>query len=77
MKYTKGQKWDDGCTYNCECLDDMTGQYKCVERYYTCVNFYILYFYIICFNTQTCIKYFYNVITFINLRMFPTKHDLV
>jgi len=32
MKYTTGQTWDDGCNYNCVCLDDMTGQYKCTER---------------------------------------------
>ena len=25
--------WTDGCTYDCECLDDMTGQYKCSERF--------------------------------------------
>ncbi|KAJ8302983.1 hypothetical protein KUTeg_019379 [Tegillarca granosa] len=32
LAYHKGQKWDDGCQYTCECLDDMTGQYRCVEK---------------------------------------------
>ncbi|XP_052816208.1 uncharacterized protein LOC128242861 isoform X2 [Mya arenaria] len=29
--YTQGQKWQDGCDYNCECVDDMTGHYRCTE----------------------------------------------
>ncbi|XP_046570033.1 uncharacterized protein LOC124278355 [Haliotis rubra] len=36
VKYTKGQTWQDGCSMNCECLDDNTGQYKCTER---CPNY--------------------------------------
>ncbi|KAK3591361.1 hypothetical protein CHS0354_040323 [Potamilus streckersoni] len=32
MVYHNGQKWDDGCQYECECIDDMTGQYRCLER---------------------------------------------
>lgn len=34
LQYTTGQKFDDGCQYKCECLDGMTGAYKCTERYY-------------------------------------------
>ena len=30
--YKSGDKWDDGCTYNCECIDGMTGSYRCTER---------------------------------------------
>ncbi|XP_060081054.1 uncharacterized protein LOC132560404 [Ylistrum balloti] len=30
--YSKGQMWDDGCEYHCECLDDMTGRYRCTQR---------------------------------------------
>ncbi|XP_060063144.1 kielin/chordin-like protein [Ylistrum balloti] len=30
--YGKGIKWDDGCNYKCECLDDMTGRYQCSQR---------------------------------------------
>ncbi|XP_041376891.1 uncharacterized protein LOC121389362 [Gigantopelta aegis] len=30
--YAKGQTWTDGCDYDCECLDDMTGRYKCSEK---------------------------------------------
>ncbi|XP_053376973.1 uncharacterized protein LOC123528762 [Mercenaria mercenaria] len=29
--YSQGQKWDDGCTYTCECLDMSTGQYRCTQ----------------------------------------------
>ncbi|XP_060570089.1 uncharacterized protein LOC132728460 isoform X2 [Ruditapes philippinarum] len=32
INYKQGQTWNDGCLYNCVCLDDMTGQYKCTER---------------------------------------------
>lgn len=31
--FHQGQKFDDGCDYECECLDEKTGQYKCVEKY--------------------------------------------
>ncbi|XP_013410815.1 uncharacterized protein LOC106173996 isoform X2 [Lingula anatina] len=30
--YLEGQKWNDGCSYNCICEDGATGQYKCLER---------------------------------------------
>ena len=33
--HNKGDKFDDGCKYNCECIDDMTGQYQCSQRYKT------------------------------------------
>lgn len=29
--YQQGQKWQDGCDYNCECIDAMTGHYRCTE----------------------------------------------
>ena len=32
-KYSQGQKWRDGCQYDCECIDAHTGQYRCSERY--------------------------------------------
>ena len=31
--YQKGQTWEDGCKYSCTCIDDMSGQYKCTEKY--------------------------------------------
>ncbi|KAK3581064.1 hypothetical protein CHS0354_033850 [Potamilus streckersoni] len=31
-QYTQGQRWQDGCLYNCECIDGMTGQYRCTDR---------------------------------------------
>ncbi|XP_078338507.1 uncharacterized protein LOC111134355 isoform X1 [Crassostrea virginica] len=31
-QYTNGQTWQDGCDYNCECIDQATGRYKCTER---------------------------------------------
>ncbi|KAL5022346.1 hypothetical protein ScPMuIL_001501 [Solemya velum] len=30
--YSKNQQWDDGCQYDCVCLDDMSGQYRCTEK---------------------------------------------
>ena len=30
--YQENEQWDDGCDYQCACLDDMTGQYSCNER---------------------------------------------
>ncbi|XP_041376878.1 uncharacterized protein LOC121389349 [Gigantopelta aegis] len=30
--YKQGQTWEDGCSYTCECLDSMTGQYRCNEK---------------------------------------------
>jgi hypothetical protein len=32
MVFHQGDKFDDGCDYQCECLDDNTGKYKCVEK---------------------------------------------
>lgn len=29
--YQQGQKWQDGCDYNCECIEAMTGHYRCTE----------------------------------------------
>ena len=31
--YQPGQKWQDGCKYECICEDGITGRYKCSERY--------------------------------------------
>ena len=31
--YQKGQTWQDGCDYNCVCVDDMSGQYSCTKRF--------------------------------------------
>lgn len=33
MQYATGQKWQDGCQYDCECIDGSTGQYRCTEKY--------------------------------------------
>ncbi|KAJ8302509.1 hypothetical protein KUTeg_018905 [Tegillarca granosa] len=30
--YAQGQQWQDGCTYDCECLDASTGRYRCTDR---------------------------------------------
>ena len=30
--YGQGQQWQDGCQYNCQCLNATTGYYKCTER---------------------------------------------
>ena len=27
--YNKGDKWDDGCDYKCECLEGRSGYYQC------------------------------------------------
>ena len=32
VSYKQGQKWQDGCTYDCECMDAQRGQYKCTDR---------------------------------------------
>lgn len=37
--YKQGQKWQDGCDYDCICTDGMTGKYECTER---CVCFQLL-----------------------------------
>ena len=31
----QGQKFDDGCDYTCECLDNVTGKYRCNKKYVT------------------------------------------
>ena len=31
VRYNPGDTWQDGCQYDCECLDT-TGRYKCTER---------------------------------------------
>ncbi|KAK7115067.1 hypothetical protein V1264_001009 [Littorina saxatilis] len=31
QSYSQGQKWQDGCDYNCECVDAPNGHYKCTE----------------------------------------------
>lgn len=36
MQYATGQKWQDGCQYDCECIDGSTGQYRCTEKYVIC-----------------------------------------
>ena len=30
--YQHGQKWTDGCDYECVCEDGQTGRYKCYNR---------------------------------------------
>ena len=30
--YDQGDKWDDGCAYECECADANTGQYVCYNK---------------------------------------------
>lgn len=30
--YTQGQRWQDGCQYDCICIDGKTGKYECTER---------------------------------------------
>jgi len=30
--FLQGQKFDDGCDYECECLDNVTGKYQCTEK---------------------------------------------
>ncbi|XP_046585152.1 uncharacterized protein LOC124292144 [Haliotis rubra] len=30
--YKQGDRWQDGCDYNCECVDDKSGKYTCTER---------------------------------------------
>jgi hypothetical protein len=32
IAYHKGDKWVDSCEYECECVNDMTGSYECVEK---------------------------------------------
>ena len=30
--HAQGGKWDDGCTYRCECIDASKNNYKCTSR---------------------------------------------
>ena len=30
--YTQGQRWQDGCQYDCVCVDAMSGNFKCTDR---------------------------------------------
>ncbi|RUS89867.1 hypothetical protein EGW08_002397 [Elysia chlorotica] len=38
-EYGQGEKWDDGCVYECECADAETGQYVCYNK---CPSFFNL-----------------------------------
>ncbi|GFR76995.1 collagen alpha-4(VI) chain, partial [Elysia marginata] len=29
--HSEGSKWQDGCQYNCECVDGTTGYYRCTD----------------------------------------------
>lgn len=31
--FYQGQVFDDGCDYQCECMDNVTGKYQCTEKY--------------------------------------------
>jgi hypothetical protein len=31
QQYSQGQRWRDGCKYNCICEDAMTGKYTCTD----------------------------------------------
>ena len=31
-QYNQGQRWDDGCQYNCACENGATGFYRCIEK---------------------------------------------
>lgn len=35
--YRQGMTWDRGCEYRCECVDAVSGQYRCTDRY---LNFF-------------------------------------
>lgn len=32
-QYTQGQKWQDGCSFDCECVDGKMGQFQCTDKY--------------------------------------------
>jgi hypothetical protein len=32
-QYNQGQKWQDGCAYDCECVDGNMGQFQCTDKY--------------------------------------------
>ena len=36
-RYRQGDKWDDGCAYECECTDGNTGRYVCYNK---CPSYY-------------------------------------
>ena len=36
--YTQGQKWQDGCQFECVCDDAMTGHYHCTDRWHNSSN---------------------------------------
>ena len=38
-EYAQGEKWDDGCAYECECADANTGKYVCYNK---CPSYYNL-----------------------------------
>ncbi|XP_035826806.1 uncharacterized protein LOC101848762 [Aplysia californica] len=38
-QYSQGDKWDDGCAYQCECTDASTGKYDCYNK---CPTYYNL-----------------------------------
>ena len=31
--YGHGEQWQDGCDYNCTCVNGQTGYYRCGARY--------------------------------------------
>ena len=33
VMYRTGQKWQDGCDYECVCSDGVTGHYECTDKY--------------------------------------------
>ena len=37
VQYSQGDKWDDGCSYECECTDASTGRYQCYNK---CPSYY-------------------------------------
>ena len=32
MRYAQGERWEDGCDFNCVCEDAVTGRVSCTER---------------------------------------------
>ena len=30
--YARGQRWQDGCQFNCVCENEVTGEYRCTDR---------------------------------------------
>ena len=33
VAHNQGERWDDGCSLECECLDEHTGRYRCQSKY--------------------------------------------